>query len=85
MKEDDSSVHPNSDPSTSNFTEENYSSEERDELDEVRKISSKETKRIRLWRIVLTVCLLATAAVITGTTFVLLKQEQEEAFVVAVS
>ena len=57
----------------------------RDEVVEVRKMSSKDTKRLRLWRIVVTSVLLLTAFVITFTTYKLLKQQEDSNFRTGVS
>jgi hypothetical protein len=59
--------------------------EERDEVKEVKKMSAGATNRIRMWRLVLTLCLVATAVAITTTTYKLLVEEQERNFEVAVS
>ena len=56
----------------------------RDEVKEVRKMSSKDTSRLRLWRIVVTGVLLLTAFAITFTTYTLLKQQEEKNFQTAV-
>ena len=56
----------------------------RDELGEVRKMSSKDTNRLRVWRIVVTGVLLLTAFAVTFTTFTLLKQQEDENFKTAV-
>ena len=58
--------------------------DERDEVKEIRKIASKDTKRIRLWRYVITVVLLLTAFAITFATYSLLKQQENENFETAV-
>ena len=57
----------------------------RDEVIEVRKMSSKDTNRLRLWRIIVTGVLLLTAFAITYTTFVLLKNQEDDNFRTAVS
>ena len=57
----------------------------RDEVKEVRKLSSKDTSRLRSWRIVVTGVLLLTAFAITFTTYTLLKQQEEKNFQTAVS
>ena len=57
----------------------------RDEVVEVRKMSSKDTKRLRLWRLVVTSVLLLTAFAITFTTYTLLKQQEDSNFQTAVS
>jgi hypothetical protein len=56
----------------------------RDEVREVRKMSSKDTFRLRLWRIVVTGVLLLTALTVTLTTYALLQQQEEENFQIAV-
>ena len=58
--------------------------DERDEVKEIRKIASKDTKRMRLWRYVITVVLLLTAFAITFATYSLLKQQENENFETAV-
>jgi hypothetical protein len=57
----------------------------RDEVGEVRKMSSKDTHRLRLWRIVVTSVLLLTAIAVTATTYTLLQQQEDENFKTAVS
>ena len=59
-------------------------SDRRDEVVEVRKMSSKDTNRLRLWRVVMTGVLLLTACVITFTTYTLLQQQEDENFKTAV-
>ena len=56
----------------------------RDEVGEVRKMSSKDTNRLQLWRIVVTGVLLLTAFAVTFTTYTLLKQQEDENFQTAV-
>ena len=56
----------------------------RDEVVEVRKMSSKDTNRLRLWRVVMTGVLLLTAFAITFTTYTLLEQQEDENFKTAV-
>ena len=58
--------------------------EERDELLEVKRQSSKDTNRVRLWRIVVTGALFATATVVTLTTYRLLVDEEQKNFEIAV-
>ena len=58
---------------------------DRDEVKEVRKIASRDTTRIRVWRFVITLVLLLTAFAITFATFTLLKQQENENFETAVS
>jgi hypothetical protein len=56
----------------------------RDEVSEVRKMSSKDTNRLHLWRVVVTSVLLLTALAVTLTTYTLLQQQEEENFQTAV-
>ena len=58
--------------------------ERRDEVGEVRKMSSKDTHRLRLWRIVVTGVLLLTAFAVTFSTYTLLKHQEDENFQIAV-
>jgi glycerol uptake facilitator-like aquaporin len=57
---------------------------DRDEVKEVRKVSSKDTTRIRFWRFVVTVVLLLTAFAVTVATYTFLAQQELENFVTAV-
>jgi hypothetical protein len=78
----------NSDRSYSaNSDDEGYNEEQevdRDEVKEVRKLSSKDTTRIRCWRLVVTIVLLLTAFAVTFTTYTLLQQQEHENFKTAV-
>jgi hypothetical protein len=56
----------------------------RDEVGEVRKMASKDTNRLYLWRIIVTGVLLLTAFAVTFTTYTLLKQQEDENFKTAV-
>ena len=58
---------------------------ERNEIEEVQKLSRKDTRRIRLWRVVIFSVLVATAAAVTMTTYKLLKNEQVKSFETGVS
>jgi anti-sigma-K factor RskA len=67
--------------------DESYDAKEevdRDEVKEVRKLSSKDTNRIRLWRFVVTAVVLLTAVAVTLTTYALLQQQEHENFLNAV-
>jgi hypothetical protein len=57
----------------------------RDEVGEVRKMSSKDLSRLSLWRLVVTCVLLLTAFVVTYTTFVMLRKQEDSNFITAVS
>lgn len=59
--------------------------EERDEVLEVQRMSSNDTRRIRIWRLLLALSLIATATLITGATYRELAKEQEQNFQAAVS
>ena len=75
-----------SDPSLT--TEHNPSSsvaEARDEVREIRELAKKDTRRVRMWRLFVTVALLATSCSVTVTTYRLLRQEEEDNFETAVS
>jgi hypothetical protein len=56
----------------------------RDEVVEVRKMSSKDSSRLRNWRLVVGGVLLLTAFTVTYTTFLLLRQQEENNFTTAV-
>ena len=58
---------------------------ERDEVKEIRKLSSRDTNRIRLWRVVVTLVLLGTAVSVTFATYRLLLTKQDRIFEEAVS
>jgi hypothetical protein len=77
---DDHSYSANSDDDSYNEKEEI----DRDEVKEMRKLSSKDTTRIRLWRFVVTFVLLLTACAVTFTTYSLLRQQEHQNFVTAV-
>ena len=57
---------------------------ERDEVKEIRKMSSRDTNRIRLWRVVVTLVLLGTAVSVTFATYRLLLDKQNAIFEEAV-
>jgi len=67
----------------------NYSSsnpeEERDEIQEVKKMSQVDTNRVRRWRLVVFVVLLSVALSVTLTTYSVLKREEKNDFKTAVS
>ena len=52
----------------------------RDEILEIRKQSQKETARVRTWRILVTLALLATAVAVTVTTYLLLVDQEDKNF-----
>ena len=60
-------------------------SQDRDEIKEVKRLASQDTKRIRLWRFVVMITILATAAAVTASTYTLLKDEETDDFETAVS
>jgi uncharacterized membrane protein YcjF (UPF0283 family) len=57
---------------------------ERDEVQEVHKTQRKDTRRLRLWRFVVTGVLLVTALAVTLTTYRFLQDEQQNNFKTAV-
>ena len=57
----------------------------RDEAEEVRKQSAKETARVHTWRTFVAMALFATAVVVTVTTYHLLKKDEDESFRTVVS
>jgi hypothetical protein len=58
--------------------------EARDEIKEIRNISRTETRLIRTWRIILLALLVITAAVVSSTTYALLRHREYVAFEVSV-
>ena len=56
-----------------------------DEVVAVRKMSSKDTNRLRLWRLVVTEVLSLTALALPFTTYTLLEQQEDKNFQTAVS
>jgi hypothetical protein len=60
-------------------------SEDQDEIEEMRKLSHKDTQRILLWRYVVTAVLAVTAFTVTFTTYRILVNEQHESFETGVS
>lgn len=69
---------------TNEFTD-HSGSRDRDEVREIQLISAKDTFRIRLWRVVVTLSLLVTAVAVTLTTYRKLDEEQYQNFEAAVS
>ena len=58
---------------------------ERDEVKEIEKITSKDTKSVNVSRLLATAALLVTAFMVTFATYSLLKQEERNNFEMAVS
>lgn len=86
FSENGDDIEDSSDPSVT--TDPNASStldEARDEVKEIRDLAKKGTKRVRMWRLVVTVALLVTSCAVTLTTFRLLRKEEEDKFKTAVS
>ena len=65
-------------------TMDTHNVERRDEVGEVRKMSSKDTNRLRLWRVIVTSVLLMTAFAVTFTTYTLLVKQEDKNFKTAV-
>jgi hypothetical protein len=57
---------------------------DRDEVNEVRKMSSKDTSRIFIWRVVVTLVLMLTAFAVTFATYTFLQRQEHENFKTAV-
>ena len=77
--------HSGSDQSEENTSVFEDPEEEKDEVGEVRKMSSKDTLRVLMGRYVVTVVLLLTAFAVTFTTYMFLQAQEEENFKTAVS
>ena len=60
-------------------------SSSRDEAAEIRKESAKETARVRTWRVLVALALLATGVAVTGLTYALLVQDEDKSFRTVVS
>jgi hypothetical protein len=70
-----------------NSDDESYDEKEesdRDEVKEVRKMSSRDTTRILFWRYVVTFVMLLTASAVTIATYLFLQRQEYENFVTAV-
>ena len=65
--------------------DEEESESDRDEVEEVRRMSSKDTSRILFWRVMVTMVLLLTAFAVTFTTYTFLAKQEKENFEIAVS
>jgi len=78
---DEDDLDLNKDDETSSGDEETPTTEaSRDEEGEVRKQSAKETTRVRIWRVVVTLALFATAVSVTAATYALLVKQEDENF-----
>jgi hypothetical protein len=62
----------------------NNEESDRDEVQEVRKMSSKDTSRIIVWRVVVTLVLMLTAFTVTFATYTFLRRQEHENFKTAV-
>ena len=82
--DDDSSKSSNGLDVDGTVTTEEPSRHRRDEVKEVRNMSSQDTRRLRRWRLVVTGVLLLTAFAVTFTTYTLLQQQEDENFHTAV-
>eukprot|EP00934_Nitzschia_sp_Nitz4_P003459 Nitzschia sp. Nitz4//scaffold506_size4488//37//3349//NITZ4_009244-RA/size4488-snap-gene-0.0-mRNA-1//-1//CDS//3329553613//3449//frame0 len=58
----------------------NTDTTERDEIQEVRNVSKRETFRVSLWRMIATGVLVLTAAAVTLTTYFFLERQQNDSF-----
>jgi hypothetical protein len=70
-------------PDTS--TEVSHEDDERDEVREIKKYTSKDTNKVRVWRAMVTCLLLATGAAVVFTSYTFLTREEEYKFKQAVS
>jgi len=59
--------------------------QQRDEVAEIKKLSQKDTNKVRLWRICLLVALSVTAVLVSRWTYNSLKDDETERFRVSVS
>lgn len=75
----DDSYHCGAAESNSSTTEREESTS-RDEVQEIRKMSQKETTRVHIWRGFVTLALLATAVAVTATTYKLLMDQEDKNF-----
>jgi uncharacterized membrane protein YcjF (UPF0283 family) len=58
---------------------------ERDEVKEIQKLSQQDTKRIRIWRVLVTLGLLATGVAVVASSYTFLSREEHNNFEQAVS
>ena len=79
-----SDVDVGSENNTYHTTSQEPSSEARDEIKEIRKLSAKDTAWIRRWRYTVLFLLLITAITITFITYRMLVDQESENFVTAV-
>jgi hypothetical protein len=77
--------HSGSDQSEDNTSVFEEPDEDKDEVGEVRKMSSKDTFRVLMGRYAVTVVLLLTAFAVTFTTYMMLQDQEKENFKTAVS
>lgn len=82
---DDSCYNIEDSSTSSDVDSSNIVQPKRNEVDEIKKLSSKDTSRVRRWRFLVTTCLLATAVAIATASYKFLASEQEAAFEEAVS
>jgi hypothetical protein len=71
---------------TTNSVKDGHSSGsgERDELLEVKKLSAKETRNIRLWRVIVTLTMLVAGTAVTVVAYQFLLEDEQESFESAV-
>ena len=80
LEADDESVGSNSGSMSDTGTASSKVERSRDEEEEIRKQSQKETARVRFWRTLVFLALLATAVSVTATTYSLLVKQEDENF-----
>ena len=62
-----------------------HSTQERDEVKEIQKMTHTDTARVNRWRVAATMVLLLTAVAVTATTYSILKKEEAGNFDTGVS
>jgi uncharacterized membrane protein YcjF (UPF0283 family) len=66
-------------------TEVSHDEDERDEVQEIKKYTSKDTNKVRVWRVMVTCVLLLTGAAVVYTSYTFLRREETYKFKQAVS
>lgn len=73
------------DPSSTTEPNPSNTEETRDEVKEVKELAKKDTRRIRMWRFIVTGALVATSTAVTISTYRFLANEETHKFETAVS
>jgi uncharacterized membrane protein YcjF (UPF0283 family) len=86
MKLDTISGHAKGSQSEDTMTNQSHhEDEERDEIKEIQKLSREDTKRIRIWRMLVTLGLLTTGIAVVVSSYKILSNEEHKNFESAVS